>query len=142
MSSHSHRWTPKVFDEVWEDFAWISVIAIAWYPCYQQSMIVSFRDPGTEDIFNGRNSRHARQRCPRNLWPIAVRKLDQLDSVVSLDDLRIPPGNQLQALAGDRCGQASIRINQRYRICFMWTVTGPVQVEIVDYHWIGRRCIP
>ena len=97
-------------------------------------MIVSFRDPGTEDIFNGRNSRHARKTCPRNLWSIAVRKLDQLDSVVSLDELRIPPGNQLEALGGDRRGQASIRINQRYRICFMWTERGPAQVEIVDYH--------
>jgi toxin HigB-1 len=97
-------------------------------------MIVSFRGPGTKDIFNGRNSRHARQTYPRNLWPIAVRKLDQLDSVVSLDDLRIPPGNQLEALAGDRRGQFSIRINQRYRICFIWTERGPAQVEIVDYH--------
>jgi toxin HigB-1 len=97
-------------------------------------MIVSFRNPGTEDIFNGRNSRHARQTCPRNLWPIADRKLDQLYSVVSLDELRIPPGNQLEALGGDRRGQSSIRINQRDRICFMWTERGPAQVEIVDYH--------
>jgi toxin HigB-1 len=97
-------------------------------------MIVSFRDPGTEDIFNGRNSRHARKTCPRNLWPIAVRKLDPLDSVVSLDELRIPPGNQLEVLGGDRRGQASIRINQRYRICFIWMERGPAQVEIVDYH--------
>jgi proteic killer suppression protein len=97
-------------------------------------MIVSFLDPGTEEIFNGRNSRHARQACPRNLWPIAVRKLDQLDSVVSLNELRIPPGNQLEALGGDRRGQFSIRINQRYRICFIWTERGPAPVEIVDYH--------
>jgi proteic killer suppression protein len=97
-------------------------------------MIVSFRGPGTEDIFNGRNSRHARQTYPRSLWPIAVPKLDQLDSVVSLDDLRIPPGNQLEALDRDRRGQFSIRINQRYRICFIWTGRGPAQVEIVDYH--------
>ncbi len=87
-------------------------------------MIVSFRDPRTEDIFNGRNSRHARKTCPRNLWSIAVRKLAQLDSVVSLDELRIPPGNQLEALSGDRRGQASLRINQRYRICFIWTEPG------------------
>jgi toxin HigB-1 len=97
-------------------------------------MIVSFSGLGTEDIFNGRNSRHARQTCPRNLWPIAVRKLDQMDSVVTLDELRIPPGNRLEALGGDRRGQSSIRINQRYRICFMWTESGPAQVEIVDYH--------
>jgi proteic killer suppression protein len=97
-------------------------------------MIVSFRDPGTEDIFNGRNTRHARQTCPRSLWPIAVRKLDQLDSAVRLDDLRIPPGNQLEPLSGDRHGQFSIRINERYRICFTWTERGPAEVEIVDYH--------
>jgi proteic killer suppression protein len=53
---------------------------------------------------------------------------------VTLDDLRIPPGNRLEALGGDRRGQSSIRINQRYRICFMWTESGPAQVEIVDYH--------
>jgi toxin HigB-1 len=97
-------------------------------------MIVSFRDPGTEDIFNGRNTRRARRTCPRNLWPIAVRKLDQLDSAIGLDDLRIPPGNQLEALSGDRRGQSSIRINERYRICFTWTEKGPAGVEIVDYH--------
>jgi proteic killer suppression protein len=97
-------------------------------------VIISFRDPGTEDIFNGRNSRRARQVCPRNLWPIAVRKLDQLDSAISLNDLRIPPGNQLEALRGDRRGQSSIRINERYRICFTWTERGPAEVEIVDYH--------
>jgi proteic killer suppression protein len=97
-------------------------------------MIVSFRDPGTEDIFNGRNSKHARQLCPQNLWPIAVRKLDQLDSAVSLDELRIPPGNQLEILRGERRGQSSVRINERYRICFTWTERGPTEVEIVDYH--------
>jgi proteic killer suppression protein len=97
-------------------------------------MIVSFKNPGTEDIFNGRNTRRVRQTCPRNLWPMAVRKLDQLDSAISLDELRIPPGNQLEALSGDRRGQASIRINERYRICFTWTERGPVEVEIVDYH--------
>ena len=97
-------------------------------------MIVSFRDPGTEDIFNGRNTRRARRTCPRDLWPIAVRKLDQLDSAVRLDDLRIPPGNQLEALSGNRRGQSSIRINERYRICFTCTERGPAEVEIVDYH--------
>ena len=60
--------------------------------------------------------------------------MDQLDSVVGLDELRIPPGNRLEALTGDRKGQCSIRINQRYRICFVWTYTGPADVEIVDYH--------
>ena len=89
---------------------------------------------GTEDIFNGHNTRAARQVCPESLWKVVFRKLDQLDSVVSLDELRVPPGNQLEALSGDRKGQFSIRINHQYRICFVWTEFGPDEVEIVDYH--------
>ena len=97
-------------------------------------MIRSFRDAGTEDIFNGANTRAARQACPESLWKVAFRRLDQLDSVASLADLRVPPGNQLESLTGDRNGQFSIRINRQYRICFYWTESGPEQVEIVDYH--------
>lgn len=97
-------------------------------------MIQSFRDPGTEDIFNGVNSRNARACCPQSLWRIAARRLEQLDSVVALDELRVPPGNRLEALKADRAGQYSIRVNSQYRICFFWTVTGPEAVEIVDYH--------
>ena len=63
-----------------------------------------------------------------------TRKLDQLDSVVSLKELRIPPGNRLEALSGNREGQFSIRINERYRICFFWAEAGPEEVGIVDYH--------
>jgi proteic killer suppression protein len=65
---------------------------------------------------------------------VAARKLDQLDSVERLEDLAIPPGNRLEALAGGRKGQHSIRINEQYRICFVWTRSGPEVVEIVDYH--------
>jgi toxin HigB-1 len=97
-------------------------------------MIRAFEDAGTEDIFNGKNTKAARRVCPQNLWRVAARKLDQLDSVVSLEDLRIPPGNRLEALSGDRKGQFSIRINERYRVCFLWTGRGPDKVEIVDYH--------
>ena len=97
-------------------------------------MIVAFRDQGTADIFDGKNTRAARKTCPQSLWRIASRKLDQLDSVTALADLRVPPGNQLEALSGDRKGQHSIRINDQYRICFVWTDAGPDQVEIVDYH--------
>jgi proteic killer suppression protein len=68
------------------------------------------------------------------LWKVAFRKLDLLDSVVSLNDLRAPPGNRLEALSKDREGQHSIRINDQYRICFTWTEQGPAEVEIVDYH--------
>lgn len=97
-------------------------------------MIRSFADQGTEDVFNGLNSKTARRGCPRELWAVASRKLDQLDSMESLEELRIPPGNHLEALVGDRRGQHSIRINERYRICFRWTTEGPSNVEIVDYH--------
>ncbi len=97
-------------------------------------MIVSFRDDGTEDIFNGENTKAARKTCPESLWRVAVRKLDQLDSVTALNELRIPRGNMLEALSADRKGQHSIRINDRYRICFVWSSLGPDQVEIVDYH--------
>ncbi|MSP14173.1 MAG: plasmid maintenance system killer protein [Chloroflexi bacterium] len=97
-------------------------------------MIRSFKDPGTEDIFNGRNTKAARRTCPRHLWKVATRKLDQLDSVNGLDQLRIPPGNQLEPLTGNREGQYSIRINQQYRICFVWADIEPDEIEIVDYH--------
>ena len=97
-------------------------------------MIESFAGGGTEDIFNGRNSRDARNLCPRNLWRTAARKLDQLDSAVALTDLQVPPGNRLEALKGDRLGQHSVRINNQYRICFVWTDAGAAAVEIVDYH--------
>ena len=97
-------------------------------------MIRSFADPGTEDVFNGVDSRAARRACPNSLWRIAQRKLDQLDATISLDALRVPPGNHLEALKGDRRGQFSIRINEQFRICFAWTADGPDAVEIVDYH--------
>jgi proteic killer suppression protein len=97
-------------------------------------MIVAFKDRGTADVFNGRPTKAARNCCPQSLWKIARRKLDQIDSATSLGELRIPPGNRLEALAGDRKGQHSMRINDQYRICFVWTDAGPHQVEIVDYH--------
>lgn len=97
-------------------------------------MIRSFGNQGTEDIFNGVNSKAARRTCPNALWSVAFRKLDQLDSVESLSELRLPPGNRLEVLSGDRVGQHSIRINDQYRICFTWQDNAPVGVEIVDYH--------
>jgi toxin HigB-1 len=107
---------------------------IAWKPCYRVTVIRSFADRGTEDVFNGVNSAEARRICPRSLWNVAVRKLDQVDSAESLDDLRIPPGNRLEALSGDRAGQFSVRINDQYRICFRWNDDHPDDVAIVDYH--------
>jgi proteic killer suppression protein len=97
-------------------------------------MIESFHDRGTEDIFNGVNSKAARKSCPKKLWTIATRKLDQLDSAQSLEELKVPPGNRLEALAGNRKVQYSIRINDQYRICFFWGETGPSEVEVTDYH--------
>jgi len=97
-------------------------------------MIRSFKNKATEDLFNGKATKSAMRACPKSLWNIAVRKLDQLDSVLSLDELRVPPGNRLEALFRDRKGQHSIRINDQYRICFRWTNTGPINVEITDYH--------
>lgn len=97
-------------------------------------MIESFHDQAAEDIFNGVNSKAARQSCPERLWKIAARKLDQLDSAQSLEELKVPPGNRLEALAGDRKGQYSMRINEKYRICFVWTESGPGEIEITDYH--------
>lgn len=97
-------------------------------------MIQSFKNKTTEDIFNGVNSKAARKICPQKLWRIAFRKLDQMDSVEALGDLRIPPGNRLEALSKDRKGQHSIRINDQYRICFLWTDIGPIDVELTDYH--------
>ena len=97
-------------------------------------MIQTFKDRGTEDIYNGVNSKAARSVCPEILWRIAARKLDLLDSAEELSDLRIPPGNKLERLHGNRIGQHCIRINVQFRICFIWTNSGPDQVEIVDYH--------
>ena len=97
-------------------------------------MIVAFKDRGTEDIFDGTDSKEARKTCPINLQAVARRKLDQLNAAVALNDLRVPPGNKLEALQGDRAGQHSIRINDKYRICFVWLEQFASSVEIVDYH--------
>jgi len=97
-------------------------------------MIIDFDDKGAEDVYNGINSRLARKTLPVELRRIALRKFYFLENAANLEDLRMPPGNHLEALHGDRRGQHSIRINDRYRICFLWTERGPKQVEIVDYH--------
>ena len=92
-------------------------------------MIVSFKCENTEQLFTAGKTRQ---------WSaiknVAERKLLQLDSATSLEDLRSPPGNRLEALKGDREGQHSIRINDQWRVCFVWTEQGVTSVEIVDYH--------
>lgn len=91
--------------------------------------ILSFKCADTERL-------HQRHRIARfaNIESVARRKLDQLDAVTELRDLASPPGNRLEALTGDRAGQHSIRINDQWRVCFVWTPEGPKDVEIVDYH--------
>jgi toxin HigB-1 len=97
-------------------------------------VIIQFKDKGTEDIFNGVVSKAARKACPQSLWRIASKKLELLDSVVHRSELKVPPGNRLEALSGGRRGQHSIRVNEQYRICFKWTEAGPDEVELTDYH--------
>jgi proteic killer suppression protein len=93
-------------------------------------MIRSFADRATKRFFRDGV-------CPaqwRAFEAVATRKLDMLDAAVRLEELRSPPGNQLEALKSDRRGQFSIRINRQWRVCFRWTPDGPEDVEIVDYH--------
>lgn len=97
-------------------------------------VIQSFRDTGTRDLFHRSDSKAARKTCPRRIWSVARRKLDQLNQAHILNDLRAPPGNRLEPLRGDREGQHSIRINDQYRVCFRWTERGPADVEVTDYH--------
>jgi proteic killer suppression protein len=91
--------------------------------------IQSFKDADTEAL-------HQRRRVKRfvNIESVARRKLTMLDAAHELRDLASPPGNQLEALVGDRAGQHSIRVNDQWRVCFVWTAEGPKDVEIVDYH--------
>jgi toxin HigB-1 len=97
-------------------------------------MIVSFRDDGTKDVWDGKRSGDARKTCPDNILSVAYRKLDMISQAVRLDDLRAPPANRLEKLKGDRAGQYSIRINNQVRVCFNWTDAGATEVEITDYH--------
>ncbi|MRR50111.1 MAG: type II toxin-antitoxin system RelE/ParE family toxin [Rhodocyclaceae bacterium] len=93
-------------------------------------MILDFNSKETEAIWRGQMSR----RLPQEIQTIARRKLRMLNNAATLADLRIPPANRLEALKGDRKGQHSIRINDQWRICFIWTDAGANAVEIVDYH--------
>jgi proteic killer suppression protein len=93
-------------------------------------MIKSFRSGETEKIWNGTRSK----RLPQNIQQIARRKLRMLNNARSLNDLRAPPANRLEALRGNRKGQHSIRVNAQWRICFVWMDGDAENVEIVDYH--------
>ena len=98
------------------------------------TVIRSFHDQSTEDVFDGTASAAAERICPRGLWPVARRKLDQLNRVRDLRELSVPPGNRVERLRGDRVGQYSIRINTQYRVCFRWEAGDAYEVEITDYH--------
>jgi proteic killer suppression protein len=91
--------------------------------------IASFRCTDTQAVFEG-------GKCAKfsNLRSVLERKLQMLDAATVLTDLRVPPNNRLEALAKDRKGQHSIRVNDRFRLCFVWTAEGPANVECVDYH--------
>lgn len=93
-------------------------------------MIVGIRDDETRKIWQGIR----RRRLPSDIQAIALRKLRLLNAAQRLNDLRVPPGNRLELLTGNRAGQHSIRINDQWRICFVWTEGGPEDVEIVDSH--------
>lgn len=95
----------------------------------QESMIKSFRDRATEAVFNGESPKGFAAPVK-----IARRKLEMLNAATNLNDLRVPPNNRLESLKGDRKGEHSIRINDQYRVCFVWTEMGPENVEVTDYH--------
>ena len=92
-------------------------------------MIVGFGDLETSKLFLKRKSRRF-----SGIAKVALRKLDQMEAAKSLDDLRVPPANRLETLKGGRLGQHSIRVNDQYRVCFIWQPDGAHEVEIVDYH--------
>ncbi|GEL44594.1 hypothetical protein MEX01_51850 [Methylorubrum extorquens] len=93
-------------------------------------MIQSFHDSLTEAVARGRRPKG----FPADLYKATRRKLTYLDAAANLDDLRSPPGNRLHALDRDRAGQHAIRINDQFRLCFVWTEAGPERVEFTDYH--------
>lgn len=96
-------------------------------------MIRSFADDGTRDIWNGVNSKAGR-RVPRGIWSVVRRKLDQLDAVTQLEDLKVPPGNRLHALSGDLVGYYAIRVNDQYRVVFRFEGHDAYDVRCTDYH--------
>src|SRR6185437_4404670 len=99
------------------------------YALYR-AMIVSFRDRETETIWNGERSR----RLPSDIQAVALRKLRLINAARKIDGLRVPPGNRLEQLRGDRVGRWSIRINDQWRIVFRWNEGGAEDVAIIDYH--------
>ena len=102
---------------------------LPWVGSISVVAIQSFTCKDTEALFKGERSRRF-----VNIETVAMRKLAMLNRATVLNDLRIPPNNQLEALKGDRAGQHRIRVNKQWRVCFVWSEAGPAEVEIVDYH--------
>lgn len=96
-------------------------------------MIISFGNQGTADLFNGIESREARK-MPSEITKTSLKKLDMLNAAEQLDELKVPPGNRLEALKGNLKGYYSIRINNQWRIIFQWNKGNVSQVQIIDYH--------
>ena len=96
-------------------------------------MIRSFKNQGTEDLFNGVDTKAARKICPQDIRNVARRKLGHVDAAETLEDLK-SPGNMLKKLEKDRAGQHAIRVNDQFRICFIWSDGQADQVEVTDYH--------
>lgn len=96
-------------------------------------MIIGFGDKTTEDLFTGRKSRDAR-RIPQALWGVCRRKLDMLNAAADLQDLRVPPANRLEKLRGDLAQFHSIRVNDQFRVIFVWTNGNASEVRVLDYH--------
>jgi proteic killer suppression protein len=96
-------------------------------------LIRSFGDAATSDVFYGEDSRVAR-RLPKELWPLIRRKLDALHAAHALSDLRVPPGNRLEALRGGQAGRYSIRVNEKYRVTFQFENGHASEVRCEDYH--------
>jgi proteic killer suppression protein len=92
-------------------------------------MIRSFKDADTEELFEKGSNKHW-----GNIAKVAMRKLGQIEASLNLNDLRVPPANRLETLKGDRAGQHSIRVNDQFRICFVWKEDGAHDVELTDYH--------
>ena len=97
-------------------------------------MIVSLADATTEDLYHGKDTRAART-CDKAIWPVIRRKLDAVNAAAALSDLRVPPGNRLEALKGDQKGRHSIRVNNKYRITFRFENGAAHEVCCEDYHW-------
>lgn len=106
------------------------VLAIRTEIWYARRVIRSFRNRATEDLYRG----HPGRSIPTDVAKRAISKLFLIDTVTRLEDLRVPPGNRLEALRGDRAGQHAIRVNDQWRICFVWREGGAHDVEFCDYH--------